>query len=109
MKYLWRCTQCDWVQEVTRPMADHAIVPNCDDAEEGSCECGNNRWVRVYEVPAIMKASYPDGLKRKGWADLKESAKLEKERAVARTDAQKNEIAQEITKMGIKPGNSSGL
>lgn len=109
MIYTWKCTQCDFHQEVTRPMSEHDRRPDAEYEEEGSCGCGANRWVRVYTPPAIMSAAYPDGYKRKGFTELKEAAKLEKERAVARTDSQRNEITKEITKMGVKPGSNGSI
>lgn len=102
MIYLWQCDGCGVQLELSRPMAECSVPPDT----EVKC-CDSVKWRRVYEMPMQMKASYPDGLKRKGWTELKEAAKLEKERAVARTDAQKNEIAREITKMGVKPGSST--
>lgn len=105
MNYNWRCQGCDLVVEITRPVAECTVPPG----EEFSCLCPENLppdWVRKYEAAMFMKASYPDGYKRKGWGDLKESAKLEKLAATSKSDT-KREIKAEIQKMGIKPGKDS--
>ena len=53
-------------------MAQHAVGP------ENECEgCQALDWQRVFESPMVASASLPDGTKRKGWADMKEAAKLE--------------------------------
>lgn len=100
MIYLWKCTICGTHEEVQRPIADHAIPPDLKPNCYDSC-----LWVRVFEAPMQMKASFPDGHKRKGWTDLKESARLEKAAAIARPET-KREIKAEIRKMGIKPGTN---
>lgn len=61
------------------------------------------QWQRIYEAPMQLRASFPDGHKRKGWAELRESAKLEKLAAVSDAGTKK-EIKDTIRQMGIKPG-----
>lgn len=116
MIYMWKCSICDAHVEVQRPIADYALPP------DGPCPPWDSRsekeqiespmkwetahdpqWVRVFEPPMQLRASFPDGHKRSGWQDLKESARLEKIAAVANRETKK-EIKAEICKLGIKPG-----
>ncbi len=106
MIYLWRCNDCDVYEEVQRPIAECAMPPeggDCEAVAPGALTSGHN-WVRVFQAPMQLKASFPDGHKRKGWDVLKESARLEKEAAVSKKET-KAEIRNEIRKMGIKPGS----
>lgn len=101
MIYRWGCEKCYVTTEISRPMAECTVPPD----SEIVCLCSDSKptWTRIYEAPMVMKASYPDGMKRKGWAELKESAKLEKLAATSKRET-KAEIKNEIRKMGIKPG-----
>lgn len=102
MQYKWKCTACELAVDITRPIAECSVPPG----EEFACLCPPwqiPQWQRVYEAPALMQASYPDGHRRKGWAELREAAKLEKLAAVSKGDT-KSEIKNEIRKLGIKPG-----
>ena len=56
----------------------------------------------------MLKEAFPDGIKRRGFSDLKEVAKLEKESALAKPD-KKKEIAAEIRKLGARKGVDSPL
>jgi hypothetical protein len=76
-------------------MAEHHIAPD-------KCDCGAERWTRVYYPLHPTRASYPDGHKRKGWDSLKEAQKLEKQAAVEKNRDTKRAIKAEITKMGVK-------
>lgn len=95
--YTYRCEKCDQVTDgffrltETRPDELPCIV------------CGESA---TYELasPLVMRNSHPDGVKRKGWADLKEASKLN--RAVAGTDnlEEKAALKREIKKTGFSFG-----
>lgn len=94
MIYRWKCTVCSQETDIERPMADSTVPP------EGPCppweEEHASSWQRIYQAPMQLKESYPDGHKRKGFAELKEVEKLKQKAAVTRsTDTLKN-IAKEI-------------
>lgn len=80
-----------------------ALCTDPPSKEECVCLCTDppSTWQRVYTAPTLMTASYPDGLKRKGFAELKESAKLHREAAVSGKE-KRQEIAKEIRKLGVK-------
>jgi hypothetical protein len=58
---------------------------------------------RVPSSPNLMQRALPDGVKRKGWQDAKESARLEIEIADTTDENKRNAIRSEIRKMGIAP------
>lgn len=94
MIYLWKCVVCGQHEEVERPMADSSLPPDtgCAPWEEPHTA----DWQRVYEAPMQLKASYPDGHKRKGWAEQREAVKLEKQAAVTGSRQTRAEISKEI-------------
>lgn len=63
--------------------------------------CLTNQAAYTIAAPNLMQASYPDGIKRKGFAEMREANKLLREATVSKRDTAK-EIRQEIKKMGIK-------
>lgn len=67
------------------------------------CEFPN--WARVYEAPMVLEASYRDGVRRKGFAEQREAAKLTVA-AATETKQNRKEIAAEIRKMGVKPSKT---
>ncbi len=65
--------------------------------------CGTEKSVkRIMSAPRIMKASYPDGVKRSGFAELKEAAALEEEAMNSEDYEKRQGIKKEIRKMGIQ-------
>lgn len=77
-------------------------VVRYEDRDIMSCPtCGSLDIQRHFPSPMVLKASFPDGHKRKGWADFREAAKLNKAKANARPE-HKGEYAAEIRKMGVK-------
>ncbi len=85
--YDYSCEECDLFWDTNVPY---------EDREKQLCgECGT---LAKYHFPkgGIMKASYPDGHKRKGFAEMKEARKLEIQAAHCPSNATRNEIAKEI-------------
>lgn len=88
-----RCQDCNHVWD--------SLIQRSERDSQWPCpECGG-MGKRAVSAPMVMTASYPEGTKRKGWADLKEASKLKIESANSRDD-KKREIAKEIRKMGVK-------
>ena len=75
--YTYRCEQCDHVTDgfyrlsETRP-------------DQVPCESCGEQAQYTLAAPLVMRASYPDGTKRKGFGDLKEASKINK--MIAQTD-----------------------
>lgn len=92
--YNFFCETCDQVFD------GHFKIGTRPDKIPCPGGCGQEAEYRI-SAPMVMKASYPDGHKRKGWADLKAAAKLNIEAAGAKKETAA-EIKQEIKKMGVK-------
>ena len=72
--YQWECPKCKDIVEYNVPSKDRdSFMLPCD-------HCGTDR-TRLFGMPMVMKASYPDGTKRKGWSDMLATAKLEEAKA----------------------------
>lgn len=73
--------------------------PFRDRPEKIQCACGS---LAAYQIgmPMVLKASYPDGHKRKGWSELREANKLIREAAKSNHGTAK-EIRNEIKKMKV--------
>lgn len=99
MQYEWRCTQCEIVVEITRPVAEATVPPETDV----KCLCEVPIWTRIYSAPMQMKASYPDGYRR--FSEVKEAAKLNREAIASKSKDTKKEIASEIRKLGVRVTN----
>lgn len=61
-------------------------------------ECGKIAAERVFTAPAVMNTALPDGTKRKGFTEMKEVARLEKEMA-NKPHNQRKDIKAEIQKL----------
>lgn len=73
-----------------------------DRPEEITCACGG-RANREFAMPNLMiKEAYPDGIKRKGFAEMREASKLNKISGATRDEKDKKRIANEIRKMGVQ-------
>ena len=70
-----------------------------------TCACGGVANHTITAVGLMVKEAYLDGTKRKGWTEMKEASKLNKEKAVARDDKSRKEIAAQIKKLGVKIGD----
>lgn len=85
--YDYHCITCEEDLIVNVPYAerDRSPCPTCDCLLE-----------RQMSMPAVMKASYPDGVKRKGWAELREASKLNKEAIGSKDSGHRKAIEKEI-------------
>lgn len=114
MIYKWRCTICQYETDVEHPIAECTTPPadSCppwdsrpeEEQQESPMkweEVHAPEWQRVFEAPMHMQASFPDGTKRKGWDQMREAAKIEKE-ALKQPQNKRTEFAAEIKKLGVK-------
>lgn len=92
--------QCDECGSSTEEFYKYSERP-----ETIQCACGGKASHTITAVGLMVKEAYLDGTKRKGFADLKEASKLNKEKARARDDSNRRELAAEIRKMGVKLGD----
>jgi putative FmdB family regulatory protein len=90
--YDYRCDTCDSVLTCFYKIADKPQTVKCD--------CGGTADAML-GAPMVLKASYLDGQRRKGFADLKEASKLKAMANDSRADVRKD-IQKEIKKMGVK-------
>lgn len=60
------------------------------------CTICGSPTVRQLSAPHSTKASYVDGVRRKGWADMREASALNKEAAGSSSNETKAAISKEI-------------
>lgn len=98
MIYEWQCLICDEINEISKPIAQCNEKP--DSCE--FCEATDGEWKRIYSMPMQLKASYPDGHRRKGFAEVREAQKINREGIESGDRQKRTEIAKEIRKMGVR-------
>lgn len=83
--------------EIVRPIAECTVPPdeNCLDCSENA---GPTEWQRVFQAPMNMERALPDGTKRKGFADMKEAARLKVD-AAGMDHRKRGDINAEIRKL----------
>lgn len=87
--YEYLCQQCSCVTEKEYKYEERPKLISCQYCGEPA-----QYWISAPNV--VGKASYLDGQKREGWAELKEAAKLEKHAAVEPNVATRKAIQNEI-------------
>lgn len=92
--YQYECRECETYWEV--------IVPYSQRDSQPCPACTSLNVETLLAAPTVLRASYRDGHKRKGWQDLREANKLVREKALARGDQNRREIANEIKRIGVK-------
>lgn len=92
--YDYKCTTCEqkFIEVVKYDQREDKQL--CPD-------CGTSTGVYCISAPNITRASYVDGTKRKGFSEMKEAAKLNREAAHSGTE-KRREIEKEIRRMGVK-------
>lgn len=94
--YEYYCMKCDITVTAQFPYDKRPEMVECT-------HCGNPGAEYLISAPNLMvKEALPDGTKRKGWSDLKEASKLNKEMAVTKEDGNKKRIASEIRRLGVR-------
>lgn len=98
--YSYECT--NWVCRISFvdnvPMAER-------DTHYTERECPSCREVgsvkRLLDMPNLMQTALPDGTKRRGWNDLREASKINKQMAGLPPE-QRGEASNEIKKLNVK-------
>lgn len=88
----FKCQECESVTTEFFKIADRPEVITCD--------CGGTAKFQL-SAPNIMGTALPDGTKRKGWAEMREASKINKQMANEKPENRK-EMAKEIRKLGVK-------
>lgn len=92
--YSYSCTEC---ASITEEFFKYSERP-----DTVQCVCGGVANHTITAVGLMVKEAYLDGTKRKGWSDMKEASKLNKEIGKAKGDAEKKQIANQIRKLGVQ-------
>lgn len=92
--YTYLCAECE---SSTEEFFKYSERP-----ETVTCACGGTASHTITPVGLMVKEAYLDGTKRKGWADVKEASKLNREMNVTRDAESRKQIAQEIRKTGAQ-------
>lgn len=93
VNYDYYCVDCDeaHIIRASYEERDSQVCPDCGEGLE-----------RLMSMPAVMRASYPDGLRRGKFQDIREASRLNQEAASAKPEI-RDEIRKEISnKMGVK-------
>lgn len=89
--YLYKCEACPCTEEVLCKYEDRQESVHCTG-------CGHRAHLTMMGA-TVMRASYPDGHKRKGWNEIRTASKLNKQAAVESNPETKKQMVQEIKKM----------
>lgn len=92
--YDYVCGNCEHREELIVPYSERL-------SREIPCEICGHRLEWQFPAPTVMRASYVDGTKRKGWEDMRQANKLVKEAAVSKPETAR-EIRKEIAKRKVK-------
>lgn len=93
--YDYDCEACGDTYDLLVPYAER---------EEQVCPVCAGPVTRQFPSRMVLKASFPDGHKRKGWDKVREASKLNIEKAGTRVSDRK-EISREIKKLGVTFGD----
>lgn len=96
--YDFLCPECETGEERNVPYAER---------EDQQCHTCGKVLLRMFPAPMVLSASFPDGHKRKGWSEMREASKLNKESANSPHDRRK-EIEKEIKKLGVDIKTTKG-
>lgn len=91
--YTYVCLECDHVTDHNCPYVERPEFVECSI-------CGKQAEYKL-GAPLVMRASYHDGVKRRGYQDMREASKLNRQKAQTTGQARK-EIEKEIRKMRVK-------
>lgn len=92
--YTYECRECESFTEDFYKFSDRP--------DTITCACGAVADHTITAVGLMTKEAYLDGTKRKGWGDMKEASKLNKESNVSKDAESRKQIASEIRKMGVQ-------
>jgi len=83
--YDYRCVDCENISIHNVKYSERDLPQQCTN-----CGGPSNRFYG--KMPGLTKASFVDGTKRDGWADLKATARLEEARARAASGSDDREL-----------------
>lgn len=89
--YLYICSLCSNELTMMIPFSEREDITMCDG-------CGHKTAELTIQAPSVMSIALPDGVKRKGWAEMREASKLNKQAGNLHGEAKK-EIVREINKI----------
>ena len=93
--YSYECKVCAAGEELI-------LFAKYEERDNQVCPECSTPVTRQISAPNVMRASYPDGTKRKGFQDLKEAAKLNREAAGEKAGSERRkEIVSQIRKMRV--------
>ena len=69
------CKNCEYVWPILVNREDELLI----DKEDEICEQCGSQGEKTVAAPTVLRASFPDGTKRKNFADLREVSKLRKQ------------------------------
>lgn len=72
------------------------LMVKYDERDSQTCPVCSSPVIRHFPSPMILKASHHDGIKRRGWAEMREASKLNKEAASSGSEENRKAIAKEI-------------
>lgn len=90
--YEFLCEPCMCVTTLNIPYSERPETVPCTFCSEPA--------KHMISLPAVMHVALPDGTRRRGWQDLKEAAKLNREAAISKNDVKKD-IKKEIRKLKV--------
>lgn len=92
INYNFSCIPCELTEERQVPYVER---------DQQICHTCGESMTRHFPAPMVTQASYPDGMKRKGWAEMREASKLNKEAIVSKDPGHRKAIEKEI-RNGLK-------
>lgn len=92
--YTYTCAICE---SATEEFYKYAERP-----ETIKCLCGGTASHTITATGLVMKEAFLDGTKRKGWEDLKEASRLNKEIGKQNNEEDKKKIASQIKRLGVQ-------
>jgi putative FmdB family regulatory protein len=93
--YTYMCDICETECSELFPMASRPDTVKCP-------ECGGEAEYRIAAPGLVLKEAFLDGTKRKGWAEMKEASKLNRQMSVQPDRKDKDRIAGQIRQLGVK-------
>ncbi len=92
--YTYKCHTCEHVTEKDFKYSERPSTLECE-------ECRDMAEYTI-SAPHVMRASFPDGHKRKGWDAVRHASKLNVARSAESNPETRKEISKEIKKLNVK-------
>lgn len=92
--YDYHCEECESINVENHPMTSRP--------ETSVCACGGKSHYKISAPNLMIKEAFLDGTKRKGWAEMREASKLNKEMVTQKNTADRKKIEKQIKQMGVQ-------